>query len=55
MGKRPNPTVESEQLGRRILFPQEQAIKKKSKADLMLALNEALQKWEKKHMYDSVE
>lgn len=51
IGKRPRSTVESEQLGRRILFSREQANEKKSKADLMLALNEALQKvGEEAHM-----
>ncbi len=44
MGKRSSSTVDSEQLVRRIFFPREQANKKKSEADLMLVLNEALQK-----------
>lgn len=42
--KRPNSTVELKQLGRKLFFRREQGNEKKSKADLMLALNEALQK-----------
>ena len=37
-------TAIEEQMGRRILFPRNQEGQKKSEADLMLALNEALQK-----------
>ena len=37
-------TAKVEQMGRRILFPRNQEGQKKSEADLMLALNEALQK-----------
>ena len=41
-GKQLNSTIRQEQLGQRILFPQN-AGQEKSEADLMLALNEALQ------------
>ena len=40
--KQSNPAIKQEQLGRRILFPRN-AGQQKSEADLMLALNEALQ------------
>ena len=42
-GSQPIPTVKQDQLGRRILFPRDPG-QEKSEADLMLALNEALQK-----------
>ena len=41
-GKQSSPTIGQEQLGRRILFPRNPG-QEKSEADLMLALNEALQ------------
>ncbi len=40
--RQPNSTIQQEQLGRRVLFPGN-AGQEKSEADLMLALNEALQ------------
>ena len=41
---RTRPLLNEEQRGRRILFPRETSGQQKSEADLMLALNEALQK-----------
>ena len=43
-GKQLCPTAKPDQLGRRVLFPRNVEGQKKSEADLMLALNEALQK-----------
>lgn len=45
------PRTKSDQLGKRVLFPQSAKGEKKSKADLMLALNKVLQKKKKSHMY----
>ena len=42
--RRYRATAKIKQMGRRILFPRNQKGQKKSKADLMLALNKALQK-----------
>ena len=43
-GKQHHPSTKSDQLGRRVLFPRSAEGQRKSEADLMLALNEALQK-----------